>query len=103
MDNFWLKKSAKKKIDKLIDNFDFDKIHSVMSLLNWTWFEKGVPTVDEMKKMVLYLFDELLKSPEGVMQVSSGGFCAEKIADDKFGLSFCVAQLDSYDLEEENV
>lgn len=73
-------------IEKAIAGFDFEKVHRVMKSLNWDWAMskgRGVPTIDEMKRMVRRLsmdaFSRLEKNPyteNGVDKAtfSSGGF-----------------------------
>lgn len=41
----------KEKIVDILNNFDFQKVHNVMTYLNWRWVhaKNGVPTIDELK------------------------------------------------------
>ena len=41
-------KFYRSKLDELIQSFDFGKVHEIMKLLNWTWYNKGVPSVEDM-------------------------------------------------------
>ena len=39
------------KIDNIMENFDFDKVQSVMDYLDWKWVgtKNGIPTIDEIR------------------------------------------------------
>ena len=47
------------KIDSIMENFDFDKVQSVMDYLDWKWVgtKNGIPTIeeieDEAKRMLI--------------------------------------------------
>jgi hypothetical protein len=44
---------ARKKYDmvnEVLAHFDFDKVHQTMKALNWTWYGKGIPTLQELKE-----------------------------------------------------
>ena len=47
------------KIDSIMENFDFDKVQSVMAYLDWKWVgtKNGIPTIeeieDEAKRMLI--------------------------------------------------
>lgn len=45
------------KLQEILDGFDFDKVHEVMSTLNWTWTNIGVPCKDDMIAMVHSLYN----------------------------------------------
>jgi hypothetical protein len=42
------------KFDEILDNFDFEKVHRVMKLLNWEWMVSvgGVPEIQDLKAEV---------------------------------------------------
>lgn len=64
------------KIEKVIENFDFVKVHKVMESLNWTWATKKkknkIPSIKKMKKHVRELYEDCKK--DNVECCSSGGF-----------------------------
>lgn len=73
-------KNLKKEV---LDNFDFEKVHSVMEFLNWTWVTKKndrkIPSVKKkMKKHASFLIDDALKGlkKSGTTEYSAevGGF-----------------------------
>jgi hypothetical protein len=37
-------------IDELLGKFDFEKVRAVMVLTDWKWYDKHVPTVDELRE-----------------------------------------------------
>ena len=38
-------------IEKLLDNFDFQKVHKVMELLNWTYWDcSDIPDLERLRK-----------------------------------------------------
>jgi hypothetical protein len=41
-------------IGEVIQEFDFEKCHNAMTLLNWTWFMSGVPTVEMLKSAAIH-------------------------------------------------
>ena len=88
------------KIDDIMDNFDFNKVETVMKATNWTWASThGVPVEHELRKQAR----ELLKS---VSQhyvselgfryaISTGGLKATKYYDGELELEFIVAKWDT--------
>lgn len=88
------------KIDDIMDNFNFNKVETVMKATNWTWVSThGVPVEHELRKQAR----ELLKS---VSQhyvselgfryaISTGGFKATKYYDGELELEFIVAKWDT--------
>lgn len=83
-------------IGNIMDNFDFDKVHEVMSLLNWEWVgaEKGVPTKSELRTEARRLLKMAINDKN---RVSTGGFEVDYINDgDGFvELKFVISQWDS--------
>lgn len=66
------------KLEEIIDNFDFDRVHKVMEFLNWNWVScDGVPTIGKLvttvQKEFRRAFEEVLQSKEG-LKMSTGGF-----------------------------
>lgn len=70
--------TKEEKIESILENFDFQKIHKVMEFLNWTWFGSGkeVPSTYKLiKRTEEYLnecYDYSLKNKEDY-GVASGG------------------------------
>ena len=66
-------------ISDCLDEFDFDRVHSVMFHLNWVYSETGdVPTLQHLRKKVrLNLIDAIAnatKNNGNVYTISTGGF-----------------------------
>jgi len=83
-------------IGNIMDNFDFDKVHEVMSLLKWEWVgtENGVPSKSELRSEARRLLKMAINDKT---RVSTGGFEVDYINDgDGFvELKFVVSQWDS--------
>lgn len=65
------------KIEEVIENFDFVKVHKVMESLNWTWAnnkksKNKIPSIKRMKKRVRELYEDCKKGK--VDCCSSGGY-----------------------------
>lgn len=77
-----MKKKTKKVINKIIQQFDFKRVHKVMILLDWNWVVGGVPSVPILKQFaknrLMEAAIERLKDTELNHNVpyviSSGGF-----------------------------
>lgn len=69
-------------IESVVNEVDFENIHKVMVALNWTWnfaskysfngLETRVPTIDDLKKQVILLTNDLLV--KNLSETSCGGF-----------------------------
>lgn len=90
-------------IDKIqaevLRDFDFNKVHKIMTLLNWTWVQYNgnrIPTVDELKLFALALVRQTVQEAKKIKQsaaLSSGGFFASVAGNDielKFVLESCL-------------
>lgn len=69
-----LEKSEIMRIEDIMNNFDFKKVHSVMVLMNWQWYSSisktGVPALREIKKTAKRLLnDALICSRENKMWI----------------------------------
>lgn len=51
-------KDFKEKVDAVMANFDWKRVHKVMTLLDWEWYDAGVPTIPQMKECVERLFED---------------------------------------------
>ena len=74
----------------IINNFDFQRVHDVMKHLNWTWYPKGIPTVDNIIFGAREKIESVIKvclleaKPDEEYFVSSGGLKATAIKN-KYG------------------
>lgn len=66
-------------VDKIMADFDFEKVHICMERVGWTWggFNPKVPTTIEMKEVTAELLNNVISDPE-MRYTSTGGFRAEK-------------------------
>ena len=71
-----------KTISEIMNQFDFDRVLSVMRYLNWNW-GMSVPTMDEIKEMAFKLLTEAYAKDS--YSVSSGGFCATSFVNSDTG------------------
>lgn len=107
-------------VKEVIENFDFEKVHEVMKMLNWKWDGDNpgelptIPTVEKMKEVVKDLFrsieDQIAKGAKGgiwrgtwpdctsyTSTGTAGGFRA-MIDDDVYTLEFILEEYET-DLE----
>jgi len=88
-------------IKKIIEDFNFEKVHKAMVATNWIW-SNGVPTISELVVRATKLLKEASKmSPES--SVGTGGFIATKCYNDELGegliLEFILTQSEYYENE----
>lgn len=64
----------KKLVKTILKNFDFEKVHIVMTALNWGWHDTNgeVPSVPEMKTLAKKLLKEVLETDNRLC--ATGGF-----------------------------
>jgi len=98
------------KINDILEDFNFQKIHDVMEQLDWKWVmtKYGVPTLDELKREAKRL---LIDACIERTCVSTGGFRAvyeEGTPDDPepyIGLEFIIEECEGFvdeDSSEDN-
>ena len=81
------------EIDKVIENFDFEKVHKVMCALNWKWADHDrydVPSISRMCELSLTLLMQVVHSKEEDVWISTGGFKAHKDKNNILTLEFIV-------------
>ena len=78
-----------RNFEDLLDRFDFFKVHYVMTLLNWTWTDEGVPSPTRLRKRAKELLETLRNSPI-TTRIGSGGFWASKSRDESGNYSYCL-------------
>ena len=97
--------TKKELIDRLVSEFDFERVHHTMCALNWKWGmgqEMRVPTIGELVLTAMRLLGEVIPEEgefEKVTYVSTGGFIAgvDTMEADKmkrYYLIFYVAESD---------
>lgn len=104
-----LPSTERAKIEDIIRDFNFEKVHRVMEMLNWKWAATsyGVPTIEELKGEARRL---LVEAATEETQVATGGFRAvyEKSQDCAFdpdpyiGLEFIVEECEGFVDDDED-
>lgn len=92
----------------IMNNFDFDKVRSVMKHLEWEWYGKGVPTVDDIRFAARERIESVIKvclseaNPNEEYFSSSGGLKATAIKDDYGQITFLQLEfiLTGWDLND---
>ena len=89
------------QINALIDGFDFERVHTAMTAVDWQWMSTSgngheVPSIARLKAMARHLLRESIKNKV----VGSGGFHARyypKVDDEAeyFQLRFVLCESDS--------
>jgi len=102
-------------VEEVIENFDFEKVHKIMEILDWRWAGAGsnelpaVPTVEKMKERVKNMFkcmeDQIAEEcDEGAdawpKSVSTGGFRAT--IDDEYILEFILEEYETFTEDDED-
>lgn len=98
-----------KAIENIIENFDFDKVHKVMTFLNWGWAtveEGGIPSIGKLiihsQKYLSDVFDMCTRTKKDYY-TGTGGFFVEAQYNneenccDYLKLRFELDSWDSYD------
>ena len=91
-----------------LNNFDFQKVYVVMKSLNWTWYPKGVPTVDDITFSARERIESVIKNclldakPDQEYISSSGGLKATAIKNDYGQITFLELEfvLTSWDVND---
>ena len=70
---------VEKMLDSIMDNFDFEKVHTTMLALDWRWASSNgdVPTVEEIKDEAAKLLWDVVNA-EDYDVVATGGLEALK-------------------------
>ena len=108
MKNEWKKrsivKSYQKIIDKCMEEFEFDKVHEAMVLLDWKWggFLKpsDIPTVPEIRDMAEHLLIDCAVDTEW-SSLWCGGFVAERNMNNDFSLHFAISSASMFHVRKE--
>lgn len=86
-----------KKINEIMDNFDFRRVYKVMKFLDWAWHLDGkmeVPTESDIRRHARELLERLYQ--ENLYCVECGGFRATKSNGD-LSLSFILEDWTYYE------
>lgn len=112
------KKLREEKIQYCLNEFNFYRVHDIMSYLNWEWVlnqeehEYGVPSIDDLKNraesLLRQCYDEMDECEETDLiieiddeykcfKISSGGFSATTWKDNNCRLSFELEYSESFE------
>lgn len=94
-------KTLEQHIEEVMDWFDFEKVHRVMTMLDWKWASiDAVPDIPDPRKEVRRLMTPLWNSDNEF--IGTGGFMVRLYREEnwaRFGVSFQVTDWDSEDAE----
>ena len=83
----------KDRIELVMEQFDFEKVAAIMTLLDWKWSPlKRVPTVDDLRETAKRLLEG---ASENGGSSSTGGLCAY-CGDDELILDFTAVSAAVY-------
>ena len=82
--------------EKVEEYLNWDRINKTMIFLDWSWVNKGVPDIDQLKATVMKLMGEAYNS-ETDYKIGTGGFKIEYFKeDDCFNVSFQLTNWSTY-------
>lgn len=96
-------KDLHEKINYIIDRFDFQRVHTAMTALDWKWQHMNdpvdqthrVPSIERMKHTATQLLISAGTQKERVF--GTGGFQAERYKDESLNLQFIVFETCTFD------
>ena len=68
-----------KKIEVILDEFNFEKVHKAMEALNWTWYGRGVPKIGTLRRSAKELLTRVAYSDEDIT-IDRGDFWLKGLA-----------------------
>lgn len=107
-------KNGNKEIEYILEEFDFDKVHKVMTALNWTWARSNnitsskcefhVPNhyelIESARERLQNALEQAFKNESGRGFSETGGFRGEAFVEEQnvyLVLSFILESWDNYD------
>ena len=63
-------------IDHILDDFDFEKLHSCMKAMRWSW-DASIPTAEMLKDQGRVLLETLSSEPDTI-EIEVGGLRASR-------------------------
>ncbi len=95
-------KTLEEHVDEMMECFDFEKVHRVMTMLDWKWTMIGaVPGIPDLRKQVRELMRRLWNSDN--QSVATGGFVVRLYREEnwaRFSVAFEVTDWVSEDAEK---
>lgn len=73
--------AVREPYQQVLDDFDFERVHAVMTLLKWKWGE-AVPTIEQLRKTAEELLSGLVECRGGEHWIATGGFEASVYQDE---------------------
>jgi len=89
------------RIEYILNNFDFHKVHKAMEILNWRWVtcdEDEAPPITKLREEARRLLEEVykMKTKQSINYTGCGGF---NVSYDKkydvLTLNFCIEEWES--------
>jgi hypothetical protein len=90
------------QIDEIMDNFNFERVHTCMKAVNWTWWnggeddESGVPSVAKLRKRSREHLWSVANHRNKERIISSGGLEAQKYENGSLSLRFVLEEHEIY-------
>lgn len=85
-----MNKENKNKVNNIMENFNFENVHKIMTILNWKWSmgngEERVPSLHEIKKEAKRMLEDAVQGN----CYSTGGF--ETSNEYLLTLKFCLEE-----------
>lgn len=96
---------GEKIIEEVLDGFDFEAVHRVMTEINWVWGfvpRSRVPTVAELRQAAREKLETLHEAGGSIVSTESGGLRAERRIDGevrcpRYSLAFVLRQSSAVD------
>jgi hypothetical protein len=103
--NFTINKE--KHINYILDHFDFDKVHNIMTILDWKWYCNdinsglSVPSIDNIKNTAFELLSDMCKTDINYGDYTETGGFRVTMRNDYLELEFileeCLSSIVNYD------
>ena len=88
--------SYKKQIAKILNDFDFKRVHRCMTAMNWTWHEKSVPSIEQLQECARELLRDCKRKRGHAL--STGGFQAS-CDGSHLSLTFLIEEANGYEAQ----
>lgn len=91
----------RKEVKEIIEEFDFDKVHNVMTHLNWKWGDE-IPTMVKIMVKASEMLEEVYSESETSKKdffIGTGGFEAQAYYEEgtiKLQLKFVLTSWDNF-------
>lgn len=88
------------QIEEVMENFNFERVHSVMKYLKWSWHIEGVPSIEmiknEAKRLLIEVYNSCHKYGENQWSIATGGFQVVYKVNKGFSLEFVIESWDTF-------